>query len=293
MLRILRRALIAAALCSKPAHAETFDVRELPRVTVPEAREPTRPPELREGERARGFDLENYDSHALLGPGCYELGDPRGTGTRVWELRPGLIVYRQPAGYRGPVDTVVAIREQLEIRGRAATLLVDRAWISADRLRSRPLDGFTIPMKRLLAGPESVQVFGAWDGESVHFVVSRRPRPQHGKWDSTEAYDLIFPLLGHHRFWTLLDDSFSGVSTCDHTRVRLTPGSDGASVTVSVPLYFDGATGAFVDPSTKTPLRRRRVLAVHLGASKTRTDPRPIVSAVMGWIGPSHDPLDY
>jgi hypothetical protein len=193
----------------------------------------------------------------------------------------------------GQAGDVHAIRSERFVSGPAgsAALEITDAWFDVRTLGTRAIERSTLPLTRIFAGPNGLEVYAARDGDAVQVVLHSGPRvPNDDALDEAlrgQIGDMV----------VALPDQNSGSSNCGHVRVALrSPAGTAQMVTLSSLAFLppsDGDWGQAPEGEDRNSrglrlLRqmRQRPFRLSVSASSATADPSPIVSAAVGWIGP-------
>jgi hypothetical protein len=174
-------------------------------------------------------------------------------------------------------ETLVA-----EAEGRASLRIVD-AWVDPRTRGARLIGRSTLPLARIYAGPNGLELYAARDGSNVQIVVRTA-----GNADGS----VLSTLARAERSLTMvLPDGNVAGTDCGHVRVMLKPSPGIAQMVTLQSVAFLHRTvtpGAPVvdEPKAETPDQvRRRPFQLAVSASQSTTDPRPVLSVAAAWIG--------
>ncbi|HEY1692578.1 MAG TPA: hypothetical protein VGG39_10480 [Polyangiaceae bacterium] len=191
-------------------------------------------------------------------------------------------------GGDGDVHAVHAERFVPGADGHASLTIVD-AWVDARTRGVRVYGRSTLPLARVFAGPNDLEVYAARDGERVQ-VVYRSP------FDADDDSALSALLRTRLRSLSATGPDQSGAnSDCGHLRVVLHPRPGGGEMTTL-------AANAFLPPLGEPPpppdgetpeqranrllgLMRQRPFQLSVSATAVGADPHPLLSMAVGWTG--------
>lgn len=176
--------------------------------------------------------------------------------------------------------------------GRASLELAD-AWFDMRTRGARVYGRATLPLTRVFAGPNGLEVYAARDGGAVQLVLHA---PDHPSGDAALAEQLRQRL----RSMTFtLPDHNGGNGDCGHVRVtlRALPGA-GEMATLQSTAFLpplEGDQGAVPEGESEDArgsrllgLMRQRPFQLSMSATASSADEAPVVSIALGWIGREH-----
>jgi hypothetical protein len=194
---------------------------------------------------------------------------------------------RPPSG-----GDVHAVRSERFVAGpeAGASLEIADAWYDVRTHGARPIDHATLPLARVLVGPNGLEVYAARDGDAVVVVVHT---PEHAADDAALADQLRTRMRS--MTFTLPDHS-NGSTDCGHFRVSLRAAAGaGQMVTLQTTAFLpalDGAAGEVPDGESDEGrgarllgLMRQRPFQLSVSATTARADRTPVVSIALGWSG--------
>jgi hypothetical protein len=171
-----------------------------------------------------------------------------------------------------------------EGEGRGSLRIVD-AWVDPRTRGVRLIGRSTLPLSRIFSGPNGLELYAAHDGTAVQIVV--RASGGDGPNDPARA-DLL-------NLAAVLPDGTVTGSDCGHVRFTLRPSPGDAqmatlqSVASLSPLVAGGVSpqpSASVEQAAKPAQEaRRRPFQLSVSASQSTSDPRPVLSIAIAWLG--------
>jgi hypothetical protein len=173
--------------------------------------------------------------------------------------------------------------------GHASLDIVD-AWFDPRTRGARVFDRSTLPLARVLVGPNGLEVYAARDGEAVQLVVHA---PDHPADDEAVADQLRLRL---RNMSLTLPDRNGGGGDCGHVRIVLrAPLGAGQMATLQSTAFLPSLDGdvAHAPDGESEESRGARLFAAmrqrpfQLGMSLTNSsaDAGPVLSLALGWIG--------
>jgi hypothetical protein len=166
--------------------------------------------------------------------------------------------------------------------GRGSLRIVD-AWVDPRTQGVRLIGRSTLPLARVFAGPNGLELYAARDGAAVQVVVRAGGRggPRDGERDPS--------LLN---LAAILPDGNVATSDCGHVRFALkaSPGDAQMATLQSFALLRPLGAEAPISPSTEQGTKpaeeiRRRPFQLSVSASQSTVDPRPVLSLAVAWVG--------
>lgn len=192
----------------------------------------------------------------------------------------------------GDVHAVHSERFVAGADGHASLEIAD-AWFDARTRGVRQLGRSTLPLQRVFAGPNGLEVYAARDGEAVQVVLHT---PDHPSDDSALAEQLRSRL---RNMFVTLPDRNSGNADCGHLRFTLrAPAGIGQMATLQSAAFLppvDGDSGEAPDDESDQArasrlfqAMRQRPFQLTVSATASSADRSPVVSIALGWIGREH-----
>jgi hypothetical protein len=171
-----------------------------------------------------------------------------------------------------------------------ASLEVADAWFDARTRGVRLLGRSTLPLLRVFAGPNGLDVYAARDGEAVQVVLHA---PDHPSDDAALAEVLRARL---RNMFVTLPDRNSGNADCGHLRMTLrAPAGIGQMATLQSAAFLpplDGDSGEVPDDESDQArgsrlfqAMRQRAYQLTVSATSSSADKTPVLSIALGWIG--------
>jgi hypothetical protein len=206
---------------------------------------------------------------------------------------PRRVVVRSKRRARSMIGGEVrAVRSERFVDGQDghASLEISDAWFDVRTRGVRVFAGSTLPLQRVLVGPNGLEVYAARDGDALQLVVHV---PEHPIADADIA-EQIRSRMRNMSF--TLPDRNGGGSDCGHVRIALRAHVGAGQMATLQSVAFlpalDVPVGARPEGESEDARRARLFAALRqrpfqLSASATRTgaDEVPVVSLALGWLG--------
>ncbi len=167
--------------------------------------------------------------------------------------------------------------------GKASIDIVD-AWVDSRTRGARLLYRGTLALTRVFVAPNALEVYAARDGEVLQVVLhsAKSSLPQ-------------FIRERQRSLVVNLPEQNMGVSDCGHLRFLLrAPPGDGQMGTLQTSAYLppsDEELRSLGDPAASDyesklfRMMRQRTFQLSVSASSTSSDPHPVVSISLAWLG--------
>jgi hypothetical protein len=187
---------------------------------------------------------------------------------------------------------VRAVRSERFVDGQDghASLEVSDAWFDVRTRGVRVFKSSTLPLQRVLVGPNGLEVYAARDGDALELVVHV---PEHPVADA-EVADQVRSRLRNMSF--TLPDRNSGGSDCGHVRIALRAHVGAGQMATLQSVAFlpalDVPVGLHPEGESADGRRaglfaalRQRPFQLSASATRTTADEAPVVSFALGWLG--------
>jgi hypothetical protein len=190
----------------------------------------------------------------------------------------------------GEVHAVHAERFVAGSEGHPAALEITDAWFDVRTRGVRLLGRTSVPLSRVFVGPNGLEVYAARDGNALQVVVHAADHVA----DDPALARLLHSEL--RSMFATLPDNNNGNTDCGHLRMTLRASAGGGQMATLQANAFlppvDGDWGKAEegesDDSRGARLlqaMRQRPYQLSVSTTSTSSDPAPVVSIALGWVG--------